>query len=102
MQIDRIASQAPLFASPVAIGQISSAATIVQKIGNETEAFDPPSIKDSNKREEAIKRIETLPDKLSKMQRQLINEARRHLGSFANFRRTSICSPPNNRSYWLR
>jgi hypothetical protein len=80
LEVDRIASRAALFASPDAARQISSAAVLVQNVANETEAFDPPSIKDSKKREEAIKRIEPLPEKLTKMQKQLIIEARRHLG----------------------
>jgi hypothetical protein len=80
LQIDRIASRAALVASPLAIKIISSAAALVQKIANETEAFDPPCIKEPARRDAAIKRIETLPDKLNKMQKQLNAEARRHLG----------------------
>jgi hypothetical protein len=49
LQIDRIASQAALFASPGATKQISSAATLVQTVANKTEAFDPPYIKEAKK-----------------------------------------------------
>jgi hypothetical protein len=80
LRIDRIASQAPLFASPVATKQISSAAALVQMVADKTEAFDPPSIKEGKKRVEALELIDTLPDKLRKMQKPLTIEARRHLG----------------------
>jgi TPR repeat protein len=80
LHIDRIASQAALFASPIATRLISTAAALVQTVADKTEAFDPPIIKDEKKKSEALKLIDTLPDKLRKTERQLIIEARRHLG----------------------
>jgi hypothetical protein len=79
LQIDRIASQAALFASSDANRQISSAAAAVQRVADETAAFDPPRIK-KEKRDEALELIGDLPDELRKMQKPLIIEARRHLG----------------------
>jgi hypothetical protein len=50
----------------------------VEKVANETEAFDPPHIK-PGKRDEALGLIEDLAAKLGRMQEPLIIEARRHL-----------------------
>jgi hypothetical protein len=80
LRIDRIASQAALFASPDASEQISSAAMLVQEVADKTEAFDPLDIKEGKKRDEALELIGSLPDQLREMQKQLIIEARRHLG----------------------
>jgi TPR repeat protein len=80
LKIDRIGSQGAFFASAVAAEQISSAADLVQKVADKTEAFDPPFIKDGKNRDEALKLIATLPNKLRKMEKPLIVEARRHLG----------------------
>jgi hypothetical protein len=79
LQVNRIAEQAPLFASTAAVNQVSSIAELVQSVANKTDAFDPP-LNDENKVRSAIKLIEDLPDKLRRKRKPLMLEARRHLG----------------------
>jgi hypothetical protein len=80
LKLDRTASRAALFASPLAASTISSAAELVQRVADKTEVFDPPCIEDRTKKEEALELIGTLPDKLRKLQKPLIVEAKHHLG----------------------
>jgi hypothetical protein len=88
LHIDRIAEQAPLFASSTAAAQASSVAALVQSVADDSEAFDPLQIKPPKRRAEVLDLINDLPDQLRNARKPLIAEARRHLG----FERSSLFS----------
>jgi hypothetical protein len=64
LHIDRVAEQAPLFASSVAAAQALSVAALVQAVADDSEAFDPLQIKSHKQRVEVLELINNLPDQL--------------------------------------
>jgi hypothetical protein len=79
LELDRAAQDAALYASDLALEQLSRINKVVQKVANETEAFDPPRI-DKVNQEKCMSAIYALPEKLEKARGPLLVEARRHLG----------------------
>jgi len=77
--VDRISQEAKLYASNTAVVQIDQIAKKVQKLADETEAFDPPLIK-ASLRKEMIEKIYQLSLYLEKAAPPLLSEGRLHLG----------------------
>jgi ABC-type arginine transport system permease subunit len=78
LEVDRCASEAALYGSETATKIASKIATAIQKVAEETDAFDPRSPPESTA--DKIELIEALPSRMRSDARPLALEARRHLG----------------------
>jgi hypothetical protein len=79
LRLGLVAEQGPLFGSRAAADQVARVDKLVQDAANESEAFDPPKIKARGK-QEVLKLVYDLPEKLRRARKPLTAEARRHLG----------------------
>jgi|GEM_PF-4652571 len=103
--LDRVAQEAPLYASAGALGEIIKIQKKVQEIANKTMAFDPPNFPKQSDRFKLIKRIYSLGEYLEKASSPLLHEGRIHLGigrpslrertqTFLNIPMTTITDKP--------
>ena len=79
LALERIATEAPLYASDDGLKVITNILEQVQDVANATEAFDPPKCERSSLKGK-LKRIEDLSEKLTRAIKPLAQEARAHLG----------------------
>jgi hypothetical protein len=77
IELERLVSEAPLYASREAAKRSDRISGDIQKVADETEAFDPVNHKLT---EEKMELILGLTEKLRRAAKPLAIEARRHLG----------------------
>jgi TIR domain len=75
LALERIAIEAPLYASDEGLKVIKTILAQVQAVANATEAFDPPKCKPSSLKG-ALKRIEDLSEKLTRAIKPLAQQVR--------------------------
>jgi hypothetical protein len=79
LAIDDVANEAGLYGSDKAVNVITSVATLVQELADETEGLDPLAIPPSRRRK-ALEKIDALPDRLRQEISPVVKETRALLG----------------------
>jgi hypothetical protein len=78
--IDRVAQEAPLYATNSALAEVTKIQEQVQKVANHTEAFDPAKFPAKSNKHKLLVEISGLAEFLEKSWPLLLREGRRHLG----------------------